>query len=194
MEKTPLKVQIIIGSTRKGRFADKPAKWIYEEAKKQKDIEAEIVDLRDFPLPFFDEKAGPSSLKNYETKGAKEWAANVAKADAFIIVAPEYNHGYTAVLKNAMDYVYYEWNMKPVAFISYGSVAGARAIEQLRLVAIELQMAPIRKSLHIQDLWGSVMDEKGGMKPGALDHMKDDAAELFKQLIWWGKALKAARR
>jgi len=113
-------------------------------------ITPELVDLRDYPLPFFEETVAPmKSNGQYKSTVAGRWSGTISRADAFIIISPEYNHGYTGVLKNALDYLYREWNNKPVGFVSYGSTGGARVIEQLRLVAIELQMLPIRNALHI---------------------------------------------
>jgi NAD(P)H-dependent FMN reductase len=192
-EQNKLKIQVILGSTRKGRFSDKPGKWILEEVQKKEGVEAELVDLRDYPLPFFDEPMGPAGLQGkYSSDIAVQWAKKVAEADAYIIAAPEYNHGYPAVLKNALDYAYNEWNNKPVGFVSWGGVAGARVVEQLREVAIELQMAPIRNAVHIPSFW-TLLDEKGNLKEGALDQMKDSSNKMLDQLIWWAKALKNAR-
>src|SRR5665213_2869794 len=150
-----IKIQIIMGSTRQGRFVEQPAKWIFEKAKMQEGIEVELIDLRDWPLPFFDEAVSPSMNKgNYTNELAAKWAKKVGEADGYIIVTPEYNHGYPGVLKNAIDYVYGEWNNKPVGFVSYGGVAGGtRSVQQLRQVAIELQMVPIRNGIHIPMYW-----------------------------------------
>lgn len=190
---SPLKIKIIIGSTRQARFSEKPARWIYEEIKKKDGVEAELLDLRDYPMPFFDEPISPSMAKSgYSNEVVKKWVQKVGEADGYIIVTPEYNHGYPAVLKNALDYVYSEWNNKPVGFVSYGGVAGARSIEQLRQVAIELQMAPIRSSINIPAFW-TLLDENGELKAGAFDSMKQSADNFLSQLIWWVKALKTAR-
>src|SRR5688572_27693303 len=147
MKQTPLKIQIIIGSTRPNRFSETPAKWLYEIAKTRKDIKFELIDLRDYPLPFYNEPKSPSSMKgDYPNPDVKTWAKKIAGADGYIIISPEYNHGYPAVLKNALDSIYIEWNTKPVGFVSYGSVGGARAVEQLRQVAVELKMVPIQSA------------------------------------------------
>jgi NAD(P)H-dependent FMN reductase len=188
-----LKVKIILGSTRQGRFGDKPANWIVGLAKKHAELEVELLDLRDWKMPFYNEDHSLGSEPGvYSDKVAEKWSKKIAEADAFIVVTPEYNHGYSAVLKNALDYAYTEWNNKPIAFVAYGSVGGARAVEQLRQVAVELQMAPIRNAVHIPAPWFMV-DEKGDLKPGALDPFKDAAEGMITQLIWWGKALKEAR-
>jgi NAD(P)H-dependent FMN reductase len=188
-----LKVKIILGSTRQERFSDKPGTWMLGEAKKRSDMDVELLDLRDYPMPFFDEATSPSSKKEpYKNEAVTKWTAKIAEADAFVIVAPEYNHGAPAVLKNALDYVYPEWNNKPVAFVSYGSVLGARSVEQLREVVIELQMAPIRNALHLPiDV---LMALRNGAQPAeALAPLAERAKGLLDQLVWWGNALKVAR-
>jgi NAD(P)H-dependent FMN reductase len=145
-----INIQVIIGSTRQGRYSEKPAHWIFSELGKLESVNPELVDLRDYPLPFFDEAISPMKLNGtYTNPAISRWSEKVKQADAFIIIAPEYNHGYTAVLKNAIDHLYPEWNHKPVGFLSYGTVGGARVIEQLRLVAIELQLLPIKNAIHI---------------------------------------------
>lgn len=189
----PLRIKIIIGSTRQGRFGDRPAGWIFEETKMLDGVETELLDLRDYPMPFLDDPKSPAMEGgNYPDEAVRGWAEKIKEADAYIIVAPEYNHGYSAVLKNAMDHLYGEWNNKPVGFVSYGGVGGARAVEQLREVAIEFQMAPIRNAIHIQAPWGLV-DDKGDLKVGAFDSLKNSKEKFLTQLLWWAKALKAAR-
>lgn len=185
-----LHIAVIIGSTRQQRFSEKPARWIFEETQKLEGVSAELIDLRDFPLPFFDDAQTPSNRKGeHALPMVNALEKKIQAADAFIIVTPEYNHGYPAVLKNAMDYIYYAWNNKAVGFVSYGGVAGARSVEQLREVAIELRMAPIRDSIHIPQFW-TLVDEKGNFKSEGL---KDAAEKFFPTLLWWGKALKNAR-
>ncbi len=183
-------IKIILGSTRQNRFGDKPAAWIYEKARQKEGLEVELLDLRDYPLPFFDEPASPASLKgNYSNEIAMVWAKKIEESDGYIIVTPEYNHGYPAVLKNALDYPYSEWNKKPVGFVSWGGVAGARSVEQLRQVAIELQMVPIRNAVHIPSFW-TMLDESGKLKA---DSLEESANNFLAQLIWWARALKTAR-
>ncbi len=195
-----LKIQIIIGSTRKNRFSEKPAGYIFDEIKKKQGIETELIDLRDWPLPMYDEAMSPNMLKgNYTNELGKKWAAKIGEADGYIIVTPEYNHGYPAVLKNALDWVYYEWNKKPVGFLSYGSAMGARAIEQLRQVVIELQMVPIRTAIHLPtDIFRAVMNEPTPVNPELFKPLRDsngiDRVEsFFSDLIWTAKALKTAQ-
>src|ERR1700722_4323322 len=132
------KIGIVIGSTRPSRFGDKPAAWIHGIAGKRADLDFEVIDLRDYPLPLFDEPGSPAWAP-IENKVAQRWAAKLAGLDGFILVTPEYNHGINAVLKNALDYAYKEWVHKPVAFVGYGGVGAPRAIQQLPLVAAELR-------------------------------------------------------
>ncbi|MBI4049815.1 MAG: NAD(P)H-dependent oxidoreductase [Candidatus Doudnabacteria bacterium] len=189
-----LRIKIILGSTRPNRFSDKPGAWILKEAKKKPGVEAELLDLRDYPLPFYNQPVSPSQIKGsaYAEEIVRKWAAKIKEADAFIIVAPEYNHGISGVLKNALDSVYAEWNKKAVGFVAYGSVGGARSVEHLRGVAVELQMAPIRSAIHIPNPW-NMLDEKGSLQDGALDPFAKSAEAFLNQLIWWAQALKTAR-
>ncbi len=192
---TLLNIKVIVGSTREGRFSDKAATWIAEEIKKQKGVAVEVLDLRDYDMPFFNEPMSPSFKQEpYKNEAVARFTKKIAESDAFVMVTPEYNHGTSAVLKNALDWVYQEWNNKPVAFVSYGSVGGARAIEQLRLVAIELQMAPIRNSVHIPgEQYFPVLF--GKMEAKELFALQSDKAEaMITQLLWWTRALKNARR
>ena len=185
------KIGIIIGSTRPGRFADHPAKWIEEIAAKRDDLDFEMLDLRDWPLPFFEETISPGyGPSKHET--ALRWQKKIASLDGFLIVAAEYNRGPTAVLKNALDYAYKEWNRKPVAFVAYGGVGGARAVEQLRLNAIELQMAPTRAAVHILGpVYMQVL--KGEKTLADFDYLSQGATDMLDQLSWWAHALKEAR-
>lgn len=185
------KVQVIIGSTRQGRFGDKPAQWIASELKKNPEVEVEVVDLRDWPLPFFDEPISPSMNNGvYALDLARKWADKVGEADGYVIVTPEYNHGYPAVLKNAIDYVSKEWNNKPVGFVSYGTVGGARAVEQLRQIAIELKLVPVRTSVNIVAYW-NLLDEQGNLKTESFQKSADD---MLAQVIWYATTLKNAKQ
>lgn len=181
-------LQIIVGSIREGRMARPVADWAEQSLSGRDGLSLELIDLKDWNLPMFD-LAKPPAMGNYEDDLQQRWAKKVAEADAYLIVAPEYNHGYSAVLKNAFDYVYAEWHRKPATFISYGSVAGGRVVEQLRGVLVELHIAPLREALHIKDVWGKVDD-------GKFKDNKDDSKQLNKiadELLWWGNALKKAR-
>jgi NAD(P)H-dependent FMN reductase len=186
-----VKIAIIISTTRAARFGDKPAKWIHEIASQRSDLTVEIVDLRDFPMPFFDEVASNAWVPS-QNEVAQRWQRKVAEFDGYIFVTAEYNRGVPAVLKNALDYAYPEWNKKPAAFVGYGSVGAARAVEQLRLIAIELQMAPTRTGVHIQGadfmaVW------KGGQSIAGIGYLQQNATDMLDQLVWWTKALKIAR-
>jgi NAD(P)H-dependent FMN reductase len=158
------------------------------------DLEAELVDLRDYPLPFFDQPMSPvRTQRNYPNEATARWGRTVDEADGFIVVTSEYNHGYPASLKNALDHIFPEFNRKPIAFVGYGNVGGARAIEQLRLVAIELEMAPLRQAIHIlPDLMRPAMsaDPFSVEVFASLDERLDLVAS---DMVWWAKALAAAR-
>jgi len=191
---TQLRVKVIAGSTREGRFSNKAASWIAEEIGKQEGAVVEMLDLRDYNMPFFNEPVSPSFKQEpYKNEAVARFTKKIAEGDAFVIVTPEYNHGTSGVLKNALDWVYQEWNNKPVAFVSYGSVGGARAIEQLRLTAIELQMAPIRNAVHIPgEQYFPVLFGKADA--GELFSLQSEKAEaMITQLLWWTRALKNAR-
>lgn len=189
---TQPRIGIIIGSTREGRFGDKPAAWIHTLASQRSDLQFELIDLRSHPLPFFDE-ALPLTWAPAKNAAAQAWATKIASLDGFIIVTPEYNHGPSAVLKNALDYAYAEFNRKPVAFVGYGGVGAARAIEQLRLNAVELQMAPIRNAVHI-----GMVEFLGILQQGKsfddFPHLAQAASGLLDDLAWWAATLKAARQ
>jgi len=194
MNNIPINIKVIAGSTREGRFSDKAATWIAKEVGKQKEAIIEVLDLRDYEMPFFNESVSPSFKQEpYKNEAVARFTKKIADGDAFIIITPEYNHGASAVLKNALDWVYQEWNNKPVAFVSYGSVGGARAVEQLRLNAIELQMAPIRNSVHIpgeqyfQALFGK-MDTKD-----LFISVSEQSEKMITQLLWWARIFKNAR-
>src|ERR1700681_2009538 len=187
-------IAVIVGSTREGRFSEKPAKWIFQHLQKHDGIEARLLDLRAFPMPFFDQAVSPATPGRapYENEVVKRWTAAIAASDGFVFVTPEYNYGPSAVLKNAIDWVYPEWNRKAVGFVSYGSAMGARGVQQLRETAIELQLAPIRSSVHIPvaTLWAHYT---GGDVDAGLAELEAPAAALINDLLWWTAALKKAR-
>src|ERR1700716_455860 len=144
-------ISVIVGSTRERRFSEKPAHWFFQHLKKRKAVDARLLDLRDFPMPFFDQPLTPAmpGRPPYKNEVVQRWTAAIAQSDGFVFVTPEYNYGPSAVLKNAIDWVYPEWNRKAAGFVSYGSAMGARSVQQLRETAIELQLAPVRSSVHI---------------------------------------------
>jgi NAD(P)H-dependent FMN reductase len=188
-----LKIGLIVGSTRPNRFADIPVRWIVESAAARSDLQLEVLDLRDQHLPFYDE---PKSA--YYTGGvfsraeAEAWRHKIGALDGFIATVAEYNHGPTAILKNAFDSAAYEWNRKPIAFVGYGGVGGARAIEHLRGVAVELQMAPIKQEVNIamEPYLGIVQQ---GRTLDDYPYLVQARDGMFQNLVWWGEALKAAR-
>jgi NAD(P)H-dependent FMN reductase len=187
-------ISVIVGSTRQGRFSEKPAQWILQRLESRGGIETRLLDLREFPLPFFDQPVPPAmpGRPPYENEMVKRWTAEIARSDGFIFVTPEYNFGPPAVLKNALDWVYPEWNRKAVAFVSYGSALGARSVQQLRETAIELQLAPVRSSVHIPvaTLWAHF---QGGDVEAGLAALEAPAKSMIDDLLWWSAALKAAR-
>lgn len=186
-----LKICIIISTTREGRFGDKPRRWVHDAASAREDFEVELLDLRDYPMPFFDEVA--SNLYAPTTNEvARRWQQKVAEFDGYIFVVAEYNRAPPAVLKNALDYSYPEWNKKPAAFVGYGSVGAARAVEQLRLICIELQMVPLRGGVHLQG--GDCMAVMRGERDlASFDYLQSGLGDLLDELAWWGHALRAAR-
>ena len=194
MDEKKVELKIIIGSTRPKRFSEKAAGWFVEIAKREPRFNVEVLDLRDYELPFYEEPVSPSYMKvgEYKSDIVNKWGKKIEEADAYIVIAPEYNHGYSAVLKNAFDYVYAPWNKKPIGFVSYGSVGGGRAVEQLREVAVELQMAPIRNAVHIQAPW-TLLGEDGSLKERALDSYEKSAEGMLKQLLWWAEILREGR-
>jgi len=187
-------VKVIAGSTREGRFSDKAALWIAGELKKQDGVAVEVLDLRDYDMPFFNEPMSPSFKKEpYKNDAVARFTAKIAEGDAFVMVTPEYNRGTSGVLKNAIDWVYPEWNKKPVSFVSYGSVGGSRAVEQLRLTAIELQMVPIRTAIHIPgEHYFPVMFGKKTADE-LFSTLSEKADGMSVELLWWARTLKNAR-
>ncbi len=189
-----LKVKIIVGSTRPGRVSEKLVPWLKEGISAHQDLEAEVLDLRDYAMPFYNDPRPASMITDgsYQDETVQRWAEKVKEADAFIFVTPEYNHGPSAVLKNALDSVYNEWARKAVAFVSYGSAGGARAVGQLRQNIIEMHMASTRASILIPAPW-TLTDEQGNLKEGVLAPFEQARTDMLTQLVWWGNALQAAR-
>lgn len=183
-----LKIAIIVGSTRPGRNGKAVADWVLAKAKERPDADYELVDLIDYPLPHLDEPL-PPSMGSYAGEHTKAWADKIGEFDGYIFVTPEYNHSTSGVLKNAIDYLYAEWNNKAAAFVSYGALGGARAIEHLRAIASELQMAHVRQQLSFSLF--TDFENFSVFNPAALHN--DAAAVLLTQLESWAGALKAIR-
>ncbi len=187
------KIAVIMGSTRDGRFGDKPMAWVRQKLSARQDIDTEIIDLRDHPLPQFDQAPPARTLRNYPTKEVAALGQRIDRSDGFIILTPEYNHGYSGDLKNAMDHTFVEWQRKPISFVGWGNVGGARAIEQLRSVSIEFEMAPLRHAVHIlPDLMLPAM-QADTFDPSLFPALDQRLDMLIDDLLWWTVALKAAR-
>ncbi len=182
------RIGIILGSTRPNRNGEQVAKWVFDIASRHHDAEFELVDLRDYPLPHLDEPL-PPSLGQYQNEHTKQWADKIASFDGFVIVTPEYNHGTSGVLKNAIDYLYAEWNNKAVGFVSYGAVGSARAVEHLRLVAGELQMADVRQQVALSLM--TEFENFSVFKPG--DYTLPALNTLLDQVVAWSTALAPLR-
>jgi NAD(P)H-dependent FMN reductase len=187
-------ISVIVGSTRQSRFSEKPAQWIFQQLKKR-DVDARLLDLHDFSMPFFDQAVPPAmpGRQPYENEVVRKWAAAIGASDGFIFIAPEYNFGPPAVLKNAIDWVYPEWNRKAAAFVSFGSVGGARSVQQLRETAIALQLAPISSSVHIP-VATLMAHFQGGDVDKGLAELEAPAKRMIDDLLWWTTALKIARK
>lgn len=183
-----LKILVILGSVREGRTALPVGQWVIEQAAAQAGLACELVDLKEWDLPFYPFAKAPAA-GDYADPLQIRWAEKIASADGYILIAPEYNHGPPAVLKNALDFVYAEWGRKPVTFVGYGGNGAARSIEQLTCIARELQMAPLEASVHIMGVWGKVED---GVLTGDAKDLRW-LGRLFDELTWWGEALKTAR-
>jgi NAD(P)H-dependent FMN reductase len=183
-----LKMAIVIGSTRPGRVGEAVARWVYELAKKRADAEFELVDIEDFKLPLLDEPVPPSQGK-YSKPHTKAWAAKIGSFDGYVFVTPEYNHGTSGALKNAIDFLYAEWNNKAAGFVGYGSAGGVRAVEHLRLVMAEVQVATVRNQVMLSlftDFENFTTFKPDTRHEKSLNSMLD-------QLVAWGGALRTLR-
>ena len=183
-----LNVAIIIGSTRPGRKAEDVARWVYGIAAKRSDASFEVVDIASFDLPLLDE-ALPPSMGQYAQPHTKAWAAKIATFDAFVFVTPEYNHSTSGALKNAIDYLFREWNDKAAGFVGYGGVGGTRAVEQLRLVMGEIKIADVRAQVALSLF--TDFENFSTFKPGP--HQEAAVNAMLNDLIAWGRALQTMR-
>jgi NAD(P)H-dependent FMN reductase len=184
-----LRIAIIIGSTRPNRKSEQVARWVQEVASRRKDAKYELVDLRDYDLPLFDEP-NPPSRNQYTKLHTKIWSEKIASYDAFIFVTPEYNHGIPAVLKNAIDYLYYEWHDKAAGFVSYGSAGGARAVEQLRLVMGEVHVADVRPQVLLYN--ATDFENYTTFKPAEKHELMLNT--MLDKLLAWGTAFQGMRK
>lgn len=184
-----MKVAIIVGSTRPGRKAEAVAQWVHGIAKKRSDAEFEVVDIQSYNLPLLDEPTPPSMMK-YTKEHTKAWSAKIDAFDAFVFVTPEYNHSIPGALKNAIDFLYKEWNNKAAGFVSYGSAGGARAVEALRLVMAELHVADVRA--HVMLSLATDFESYTTFKPDPSHEAR--VTTLLDQVIAWGRAMKTLRQ
>jgi NAD(P)H-dependent FMN reductase len=183
------RIGIILGSTRPNRNGEQVARWVYEIASRRTDAEFELVDLRDYPLPHLDEPL-PPTMGQYQNDHTKLWADKIASFDGFVFVTPEYNHSTSGVLKNALDYLYAEWNNKAAGIVSYGGVGGARAAEHLRLVLGELQIADVRQQVALSLI--TEFENFSVFKPN--DYSLAALGVLLDQVIAWSVALAPVRQ
>jgi NAD(P)H-dependent FMN reductase len=183
-----IRIGIIVGSTRPNRIGAQVVSWVYGRASSRSDAEFEVIDLRDYPLPHLDEPL-PASVGQYQHEHTRHWAAKIASLDGFVMVTPEYNSSTTGVLKNAIDYLYAEWNNKAVGFVSYGFYGGARAVDHLRLVCAELQMADVRIQVTLP--FRTEFENYVLFKPG--DYNVAHLDTLLDQVVAWSTALAPLR-
>ena len=183
-----LKIAIIVGSTRPGRKGEAVARWVHAIASQRKDAQYELLDIAEFNLPLLDEPV-PPSMNKYSKPHTKAWAQRVAPFDGFVFVSPEYNHGTSGALKNAIDYLYVEWNNKAAGFVAYGSAGGTRAVEQLRLVMAELQVADVRAQVALSLF--TDFENFSTFKPGA--HQGKAVGTMLDQVVAWSGAMRALR-
>ena len=188
------RIALIIGSNRPMRFADKPAQWMLKQAQARGDMDVEVVDVRDHPLPFFAEQGSNRRVPSKDPEAIR-WQQRLAPFDGFIFVVAEYNHSMTGALKNALDQAYVEWNHKPFTAIAYGGVGGARALEHLRGVGIELQMVSTWAAVHIGGSDFYAISPLGSNKPieEIEEHLRAGAKDALDELMWWANATMAAR-
>lgn len=185
-------VHVVTGTTREGRFSERVADWVMAHLEAQPGVNPTLVDLRDHPLPFFYGVAPARFPREYATEEVGAMGRLLDGADAFILLTAEYNHGYPAVLKNAMDWTFVEWRRKPVAFVGWGNVGGARAIEQLREVAVEFEMAPLRHAVHVlPDVMIAARKPDTGAEVFA--GLEPRLQLLLDDLLWWTDTLTAGR-
>ncbi|GAA2397623.1 NAD(P)H-dependent oxidoreductase [Nonomuraea africana] len=183
-----IRVAVIIGSTRPGRNGEAVARWVHDLAVKRGDAEFEIVDLKEIGLPYLDEPM-PPAMGRYEHAHTRAWAETIASFDAFVFVTPEYNHSISGALKNAIDFLYAEWNTKAAAFVSYGSAGGVRAVEHLRLIMGELEVADVRAQVSLS--LAADFEDFSVFRPAA--HQEDAVVAMLDQLVAWAGAMRSLR-
>jgi NAD(P)H-dependent FMN reductase len=185
------RLSIIIGSTRPGRAGLPIAEWFADRARRHGGFEIDVVDLAKVNLPMLDEPNHPR-LRQYTHQHTKDWSAHVDRSDAFVIVTPEYNHGYSPAVKNAIDYLHHEWHYKPVGFVSYGGVAaGTRAMQQLKQVVTALRMLPLTDAVNIP-FHTQFLDDEGSVQPNEV--MEQAADAMLDELIRVEATLRPLRQ
>ena len=184
----PLQIPVIVGSVREGRMSLPIAHWVMDRISARAEFAATLLDLAEWDLPMFAEPHPPATGR-YTGEKQRAWAEAIGAADGYILVTPEYNHGMSAVLKNALDTVYAEWGRKPVAFVAHGGMGGARSVQQLRQVAVALEMAPLASAVHLQG--AARLRDGDRFNAGEIEDKRLSA--LLDELLWWGEALRAAR-
>jgi NAD(P)H-dependent FMN reductase len=188
------RIALIIGSTRPTRFAETPASWMLKQAEARDDIEVELIDLRDHPMPFFDE-AMSNLWAPSQNPEAVRWQETIGRYDGYIFVVAEYNHSITGVLKNALDQAYKEWNRKPFTAIGYGGTGATRAVEHLRGIGVELQMVSTKSAVHIGGGDFMAIHPYFGNQPieSIEASLIPSATAALDELAWWARATMAAR-
>ena len=187
-------LQVINGTTREGRFSERVAAWVMSRLEQHEAFELELVDLRDHPLPFFDGDAPARTGREYADEAVTRFSRVIDRADGYVILTGEYNHGYPAVLKNALDSTFVEWRRKPVAYVGWGNTGGARAIEQLRAVAVEFEMAPLRHAVHVlPDVFVALRQASDPADLAPFAPLESRLDMLAEDLAWWMRALASAR-
>lgn len=185
------RIGIVISTTREGRFGERVARWVTDLAAGRTDITTETVDLRDYPLPFFESVASPRFVP-IDTPEAKKWSSKLAELDGYVFVTAEYNHSISGVLKNALDFVFAEPARKPAAFVAYGAVGGARAVEHLRNIVVELSMVPLNRAVHVnmEPFLGLIRD---GKDFADYPYLAPTVETMLEELAWYAETLKAGR-
>ncbi len=185
------KIGVILSTTREGRFADKPAAWLMSIAQQRTDMSFELIDLRDYPLPMFDWPFSPAR-KPIDRPDVMPWRQKIGEMDGFIFITAEYNRSIPGALKNALDYVFAEWARKPAAYLGYGNAGGARAIEHLRTICVELHMAPMRVGVHLgREPLLAALNENRPLSD--FEYLAVQARAMLDDLGWWATTLKAGR-
>jgi NAD(P)H-dependent FMN reductase len=189
-----VRILLINATIREGRFSAKVAQWVTDRLAEHPQLEIELLDLRDHPLPFFEGAAPARTGRDYPSEEVARLGRRIDRADGYVILTAEYNHGYPGVLKNAMDFTFVEWRRKPVAFVGWGNVGGARAIEQLRLVCVEYEMAPLRHAVHIlPDVMIGAMRAPEPFDTSHFASLEPKLELLTTDLLWWTTALARSR-